>query len=163
MGTLYELTAEYQALLSLGDSDDPEDQRAFLDTLEGLNGEIEQKADSYAVVLAELKAQREKVKAEKERLGRIEKAIENNERRMKERIKDAMIAMDKREIKTDLHTFKIQNNGGIQPLTITGDVPDKYTKVIIEADNEKIREALANGEVLDFAHLEPRGTQLRIR
>ena len=161
--TLYKLTSEFQALLALGDSDDPEEQRAFLDTLEGLTGEIEQKADSYAVVLAELKAQREKVKAEKERLGRIEKAIENNERRMKERIKDAMIAMDKREIKTDLHTFKIQNNGGIQPLAITGDVPDKYTRVEIVPDNEKIREALVKGEELDFAHLEPRGTQLRIR
>ena len=163
MGTLYQLTAEYQALLSFGDSDDPDDQRAFLDTLEGLTGEIEIKADSYAVVIDELKAQHDKVKAEKERLSRIEKAIDNNIKRMKDRIKDAMIAMGKKEIKTDLHTFKIQNNGGVQPLAITGDVPDKYTKVIIEADNEKIREALANGEVLDFAHLEPRGTQLRIR
>ena len=161
--TLYKLTSEFQALLALGDSDDPEEQRAFLDTLEGLTGEIEIKADSYAVVIDELKAQHDKVKAEKERLIRIEKAIDNNIKRMKERIKDAMIAMDKKEIKTDLHTFKIQPNGGVQALTITGDVPDKYTKVTIEADNEKIREALANGEKLDFAHLEPRGTQLRIR
>lgn len=163
MSTLYQLTAEYEALLSLGDSDDPEDQRAFMDTLEGLTGEIEVKADSYAVVLAELKAQREKVKAEKERLERIEKAIENNEKRIKDRIKDAMTAIGKNEIKTDLHTFKIQNNGGVQPLVITGDVPDKYTKVVIDADIMKIREALSNGEQLDFAHLEPRGTHLRIR
>ena len=113
--------------------------------------------------LAELKAQREKVKAEKDRLAKIEKAIESNEKRMKERIKEAMETMGKSEIKTDLHTFKIQNNGGLQPLMITGDVPDKFTKIIIEPDNEKIREALTSGQELDFAHLEPRGTQLRIR
>ena len=163
MATLYALTAEFQTLLSFGDSDDPEEQQAFLDTLEGLIGEIEVKADSYAVVLAELKAQREKVKAEKDRLAKIEKAIESNEKRMKERIKEAMETMGKSEIKTDLHTFKIQNNGGLQPLMITGDVPDKFTKIIIEPDNEKIREALTSGQELDFAHLEPRGTQLRIR
>lgn len=163
MSTLYQLTAEYEALLSLGDSDDPEDQRAFMDTLEGLTGEIEVKADSYAVVLAELKAQREKVKAEKERLGRIEKVIENNERRMKERIHDAMVAIGKDKIKTDLHTFAIQKNGGLQPLVVTGDVPDNFTKVIIEPDNEKIRKALADGQALDFAHLAERGTHLEIR
>ena len=163
MSTLYELKEEYLTLLSLGDSDDPEEQQAFLDTLDGLMGEIEVKADSYAVVLKELAAQKEKVEAERKRLQRSEKAIENSMRAMKERIKDAMIEMGKTEIKTDLHTFNIQKNGGVQPMKITGEVPDRFQKVIYDIDTEKIREALTAGEELDFAHLEPRGTQLRIR
>jgi len=163
MSTMYKLTTEFQALLMLGDSDDPEEQKAFMDTLEGLVGEIEIKADSYAVVIAELKAQQDKISTEIKRLSGIEKAISDNIDRMKERIKDAMIAMDKTEIKTDLHTFKIQNNGGVQPMVITGDVPDNFKKVVLENDNDKIRDALKAGENLPFAHLVERGTHLRIR
>ena len=163
MSTMYELTTEFQALLMLGDSDDPEEQKAFMDTLEGLVGEIEIKADSYAVVIAELKAQQDKINTEIERLARIESAIESNINRMKTRIKETMEAMGKTEIKTDLHTFKIQNNGGVQPMVITGDVPDNYLKVVYQADNAKIREDLTAGKELSFAHLEPRGKQLRIK
>ena len=163
MSTMYALTTEFQALLALGDSDDPEEQKAFMDTLEGLVGEIEIKADSYAVVIAELKAQQDKINTEIERLARIESAIESNINRMKTRIKETMEAMGKTEIKTDLHTFKIQNNGGVQPLMITGEVPDNFKKVVLENDNAKIRDALKAGEDLPFAHLEERGTHLRIR
>lgn len=163
MSTMYALTTEFQALLALGDSDDPEEQKAFMDTLEGLVGEIEIKADSYAVVIAELKAQQDKINTEIERLARIESAIESNINRMKTRIKETMEAMGKTEIKTDLHTFKIQNNGGVQPLMITGEVPDNFKKVVLENDNAKIRDALKTGEDLPFAHLVERGTHLRIR
>ena len=113
-------------------------------------------------MIAELKAQQDKINTEIERLARIESAIESNINRMKTRIKETMEAMGKTEIKTDLHTFKIQNNGGVQPMVITGDVPDNYLKVVYQADNAKIREDLTAGKELSFAHLEPRGKQLRI-
>ena len=161
--TMYQLESQYQMLLELGASDDPAEQQAFLDTLEGLIGEIEIKADSYAVVIDELKAHQAKVNAEIQRLQRMETAIDNSITRMKARIKETMETMGKKEIKTDLHTFKIQPNGGLQKLTITGDVPDKYNKVTVAPDNDKIRKAIADGEQIDFAKLEPRGTQLRIR
>jgi hypothetical protein len=89
--------------------------------------------------------------------------VDNSIDRMKARIKEAMELMDKTEIKTDLHTFKIQKNGGKQAMKITADVPDAYTKIIIEPDNDKIRAALESGEELPFAELLPRGTQLRIK
>ena len=43
MSSLYQLTNEYQALLDFGSSCDPEDHQAFLDTLEGLTGEVAEK------------------------------------------------------------------------------------------------------------------------
>ena len=46
--TLYELTGEWQQVLSMmEDPDVPEE--AVRDTLEGLSGEIEEKADGYAI------------------------------------------------------------------------------------------------------------------
>ena len=163
MSTLYELTADYQQLLALGDSDDPEEQQAFLDTLEGLMGEIELKADDYAVVLSEFTAQADKIDTEIKRLTAKKKAIEGAVAAMKDRIKDTMVAMDKKEIKTDLHTFKIQNNGGKAPIVYDGEVPDSYKRVVYENDTEKIRGDLEDGFTLEFAHLGDRGTHLRIK
>ena len=67
------------------------------------------------------------------------------------------------DFKTSLFSFKIQKNGGLQPLWIDDDysnIPQKYLKV--EPDNTKIRQALEKTD-LPFAHLEPRGESLRIR
>lgn len=69
----------------------------------------------------------------------------------------------KTKFTTDLFSFNVAKNGGKQALTITGEVPKQYTKAIIENDTEKIRQALENGEKLDFAHLEERGESLRIK
>ena len=69
----------------------------------------------------------------------------------------------KTKFATNLFTFNIAKNGGKQPLTIDGDVPEEYQKIIKENDNEKIRADLESGKELPFAHLEPRGESLRIK
>jgi hypothetical protein len=87
----------------------------------------------------------------------------NNVKRMKEALIKAMDAAGTDTIKAGEYTLKIANNGGVQPLKIEGDVPDNYTKVIVQPDNELIRKALKDGKELDFAHLEPRGRHLNIK
>lgn len=163
MDTLYKLTSEYEALLTLGDSEDPDDRQCFLDTLEGLTGEIELKADSYAVVISEFDAQIEKIDKEIARLSAIRSACDNSVQTMKRRLMQAMKDMDMPEIKTDFHTFKIQKNGGKRKVEVTGDVPDSYTKIIYQPDMERIRSDLEDGKELEFAELAPRGEHLRIK
>ena len=74
-----------------------------------------------------------------------------------------MKATGKTKFATDLFSFNIAKNGGKQTLTIDGEVPQEYTKTIIENDTDKIRQALEAGQELPFAHLEPRGESLRIK
>ena len=81
---------------------------------------------------------------------------------MKDRLKSAMEEIGTKEIKTDLHRFKIVGNGGKLPLVIDGGVPESYKRVELVDDKEKIRKALESGECLTFAHLEDRGTHLKI-
>ena len=163
MSTLYQLTTEYQNLLDFASSDDPEDIKCFLDTLESMDFEIGLKADDYAAVVRHLESQTASIDNEITRLKNRSTVIENNIKRIKSRLKTSMEAMGKKEIKTDLNTFKIVNNGGKLPLKITGEVPDKYQKVIYEVDTELIRADLDAGKVLPFAHYEERGTHLRIK
>ena len=69
-------------------------------------------------------------------------AITNNSARLKQHLYDSMKATGKTTFKTDLFSFNIQKNGGLQPMEIVPDVeiPDEYCRR--ETDNNKIREAL---------------------
>lgn len=169
METLYSLTADCQALMEYADSTDPEDAQVFLDTLEGMKGTIGAKIDSYHAVQCQIRGQIEVVEDEIRRLTVRKKALQNSDKRMTEAAIKAIELIGDTDkngnkfIKTDLHTFKIQNNGGVLPLIVDGNVPDNFKRVVYEDDNQKIREALERGEVLGFAHLGERGVHLAIR
>ena len=84
MSTLYEITGDYLRLLEMLEEDENIDPQAFADTLEGIEGEIEIKADGYARVLKELNAEALKFKAEIERMPAKMNAITNNSARLKQ-------------------------------------------------------------------------------
>lgn len=162
MDSLYELSSEFEQLLELGDSIDTDDQQCFIDTLEGLKGEIEIKADQYAAVIGAFKAKVDQIDTEVARLENIKTVLERSQHRMKETLMEAMNRMGTREISTTLHKFKVQKNGGKRKLDIHGEVPDSYKRVVVEDDVAKIRDDLEAGKELDFALLQERGEHLRI-
>lgn len=165
--SLYELTADLQGLYEFGFEE--EEEQAFLDTLEGMKGTIATKADGYCSIIDRYKASVNMIKAEEERLSARRKAIENRVKAMKEALGAVLEVMEqngeeKPVIKTDLHTIKFHNNGGKQPIEVIKEkVPDNFKRVVLEIDNDKIREALEKGEKLDFAELKPRGRYVEIR
>ena len=72
---LYELTEQYLALQEM--AYDPEvDEQVFQDTMEGLWGEIEDKADGYAKIILGMKADIEALRAEEMRLAARRKGLE---------------------------------------------------------------------------------------
>lgn len=107
--TLYELTAEYQQLLELAEDPDV-DEQTLTDTMDGLEGEIEAKADGYAKVMKQMSADAEAIKAEEQRLYNRRKSIEANVDRMKNSLKGAMLLTGKTKFKTELFSFGIQKN-----------------------------------------------------
>lgn len=162
METLYSLTQDYKDLLDLAGSAEPEEIEVFNDTLEAVLGQIEVKADGYAAVMSEIEGRADIVAKEINRLKAIEDRLVATHKRMKDRLKLAMEELHTNEIKTDLHRFKLVKNGGKLPLIIDGGVPDNYKRVEYVDDKDKIRKALESGECLTFAHLEDRGTHLKI-
>lgn len=163
MSTLYEITGDYLRLLEMLEEEENLDPQAFSDTLKGIEGEFEIKADGYARVLKELLAEAEKFKVEIERMTAKMNAIDNNSARLKKHLYDSMKVTGKTKFKTDLFSFSIRGNGGLQPMEIISDaeIPDEYCRK--EPDNAKIREALKNGAKLPFAVLKERGEHLSIR
>lgn len=161
MSSLYKLNQNYQELLNMLYQDDV-DEQVILDTLESIEGKIEDKADNYAYILAGIENDVNACKAEKARLEKRQKVLKNREDRLKNYLAEVMKNTGKTNFKTALHTFRIQKNGGKRALTIDGEVPTEYTKTVIENDTDKIRQALEQGKKLSFAHLEAQGESLRI-
>ena len=150
--TLYELTDDYLKLMEL--IDDPDvDPEIFNDTLEGIEGGIEDKADGYAKVIQGLKADIDGIKAEIDRLSKRKKTIENNITRMKQHLTAAMVMTDKRKFKTGLFSFSLRTSVS----TVIDDeaaVPDEFARIKREPDKTAIKEAIQDGKEITFAHLE---------
>lgn len=162
MSNLYELNQNYEKVLNMLYDEDI-DEQMVLDTLESIEGEIEDKADGYAKIIKELEAKRDARKSEAKRLTENAKVFDNRINALKQNLFNTMKSTGKTKFATDLFSFNIAKNGGKQALTIDGDVPEEYTKTIIENDTDKIRADLEAGKELPFAHLEPRGESLRIK
>lgn len=167
---LLELVGEWKQVADM--MNDPEmDEQTIADTLEGITGEIEMKADGYGAVIRSLEYEISALKGKKDYVKSILDEITAEEKRlqghidwMKGRLLETMIAIGKDEegIKTDKFEFKVKTAGGIQKLETTEDVPDNFKKIIYENDNEKIREYLKDHDV-EWARLLPKKKSLVIK
>ena len=155
--TLYELTNDYAELLLMAEDPDT-DPQAFTDTLEGIEGAIEDKADNYARVIRNLEADAAACDAEAKRLRNKKQTIENNIKRMKSALQYAMQVTGKRKFKTPLFSFNIQKN----PAAVVVDeqyienIPERFlVRKDPEINRKAIKDAINAGEDLEgLAHLE---------
>lgn len=113
MATLYELTEQLQKLTELAGEEDI-CEGVLADTLEGLEGEFEDKAEAYAKVMRQLETEADmleaEAKAEAERLNRQAKQRRDNVERMKATLEAAMQATGKKKFQTKLFDFQIRKN-----------------------------------------------------
>ena len=164
MSTIYELTDDFLRLLEM--AEDPEtDPQAFADTLEGLEYEIEVKAENYAKVIKQLDSDAAGIDAEIKRLQAKKSAIANSQDRMKKTLEGAMIATGKVKFKTDLFSFNIQKN----PPSVELDeeqlelIPIEYLiPQDPKPDKKRMLAELKEGKELGFARLK-QTESLRIR
>ena len=153
MSSLYHLTGELQYLLDMStDPTVPED--VLKDTIEGVTGEIEVKAEGYAKVIAELKARKEALDKEADRMKSESKVIENSITRMKEALFQAMKVANKPKFKTELFSFTIKKNAPAL------DIPDEKLvspEYLIEQapkiDKERIKKDIKEGKEITWASL----------
>ena len=165
MANIYEITQDYLKLMEL--ASDPEiDPEIIADTFEGIDGELEIKAENYAKIMKNLEGDIAALKAEEERLAKKRKAIENNIKRMKAALQEAMELTGKTKFKTDLFSFGIQKNAPSVVIDAADirDIPEEYLKYKEpDVDKTAIKNAINAGVNFEgLAHLEV-SQSLRIR
>lgn len=166
MSSLYNLRMDYQILMEqLYDSEVSED--ILLDTLDSIEGAIEDKADSYARILRQIDADIDNIKAEEVRMRSRRMALESRKEFLKGNLYSTMKAVGLKQIKTPLFTVNIQKNGGKRALVLdvpVEELPECFRKVEYKADTEALRQWLDGAEDnCPFCHLEEQGESLRIR
>lgn len=169
MQTLRELQQEYMELLTL--MEDPDvDPEVIKDTMEGISGAIEVKADAYATVRDALATKQAQLGKEIQRLSDWAETIQNNIKKLDHNLAEAMMATGKLKFETEHYRFNYKKNGGLIPLIFNEglkpeDIPEEYQKqrISITADTDKIRKTLATGAQLDFVRMGERGRHLEIR
>ena len=160
--TIYELTEEYMQLLAMA-ADEETDPQTLADTMEAIGGEIEDKADGYAKVMKQLEAEAEGIKKEIDRLSKKKVTLENNAKRLKETLQNAMEVTGKRKFNTPFFSFGIQKN----PAALVIDDPSKIPPQFLipqppKTDNAGIKAALKDGVKFGWCHL-TQSESLRIR
>lgn len=161
--TLYELTDEMMTLLSwLEEADDESsipDQQAIEDTLAMVAEDFCAKADGYGKVLKQLQADAEAVKAEKMRLAARQSSLEKSADRLKEAMRDALVKLGQKSLKTDLFTFSTRAG---QELVIDAEsvyeLPMEMVRIVDPVpDKMAIKKYIKEhaGEEITWAHMEP--------
>lgn len=174
MAKLYELTGAFLQLLDMLE-DEEIDEQVIMDTLEGIEYEIEDKADGYAKIIKSLESDIKGLNGEIERLTARKKTYENRIKHLKYNLEMSMRATGKYKFTTDLFSFGIQKNGGKRALTIDVDlekIPEEYRiSQPDKVDGDGLREYLKehglegkDGSLnCEWCHLEPQTESLRIR
>ena len=159
--TLYELTGQMRALYAMADDPDV-DEQAWLDTMEGIEGELEDKADAYAKLMRQMQADAAALKAEEERLYNRRKALEHHTANMKTRLQEMMQITGKTKFKTQLFSFGIQKTVPRVVIDNAAKVPRSFLiPQPSKLDSAALKDWLKDN-TCDFAHLE-QGESLRIR
>lgn len=160
MSSLYELKGQYLELLSM--MEEGADEETIKDTLEGIEGEIEVKADNYARIIRQLESDANGLKTEIERMTDRKRALENHVSYLKNNLQDAMILTGKEKFKTELFSFGIQNN----PASVVIDDPTSIPAEFLipqepKVDKKSIKEFLKDNDA-NWCHLE-QSRSIRIR
>lgn len=163
--SLYELSEKWAIAKDMFYDNEVDDQVIF-DTLEAIEGEIEDKADKYAIILRTMAGDIETIKKEEARLYARRASLERRSKALKERLQANLEFVGKTKFKTALFSFSIAKNGGKQPIEITSNMDEIPGKYLIPQppipDKEAIRELLKDKEV-DWAQFLPYGRHLTIR
>jgi hypothetical protein len=162
MNELFNLVGQIKEVYEM--MTDPEvDEQVVNDTLEGLMGELSVHAAGIVQLRDRLDMEIDTCKKHKDEWATAEKVRKNRKARLDDLIKATMTQLGVDEIEAGDVTLALKNAGGKLPLVIDGTVPEKYTKITIENDNELIRKALDSGETLDFAHYGERSKSIKIK
>ena len=162
---LYQLAGQYkQAFLKLADSD--LDDQTIDDTLEGLEGELQEKCTSVAAFVRNLESSADAIKEAEIQMAARRKAIEKRAERIRAYLKDNMERCGISKIDSPWFKLAIQSNPPSVVIDDASTLPADYMRqpeVPPPAPDKKlIAQAIKDGFNVPGAHLE-QSTRLVIK
>lgn len=163
--SLYELSSTYlEALEVLTDPEIDLPIEAVTDTLEGLSGELEDKAINVAKFLRNMEATAKAIKDAEVEMAKRRKSLEKRVAWMKSYLKGSMEHTGITKIECPYFKLTIQKNPGAVNITDETAIPDQFKEQVItwKVSKTAIKDALKAGETVPGAEM-INGTRLAIR
>lgn len=143
---LYELAQNYAQLLEMADDMESD---ALVDTLEALQGEIEEKAENIAKLVKNLEADAKIIKEEEQRLTERRRAIEAKVERLKTYLQEQLEVAGLQKVKRPTITVAIQANPPSVEISDEKLIPSEFMiPQPAKIDKKAILERLKNGEII---------------
>ena len=150
--TLYHITSEQLRINELleesGGELTPEIEEALIINEENFIA----KSEGYIETIAKYKALAEAADVRIKEMQRIKKTSENIEKRLKERLLQAMVVMDVDKMEIGLRKLSIRNTTAVN-ITDEAHIPAEYIIIEQKYDKARIKDALKSGDVIPGAEL----------
>ena len=163
--TLYEISQDYLQALDL--FTDPEADiplEAAMDTLEGLEGQLQEKAVNVAKFMQNLDTTAKAIKEAEQQMARRRKAIENRAQWIRTYLKSNMEAAGISRIESPWFRLAIQKNPAAVEILDEAALPDEFKSevVTVKIDKTALKQVMQDGVNVPGAMLS-QGTRLAIR
>ena len=161
--TLYALDQQYDELLALAESGEL-DEQTLADTLDGLQGTMEEKRLAIGHFMENLKAQSKVIKEAEERMAERRKRYENRREWLERYILENMRKHGITSIECPEWKMTARQNPEKVEIAVGTDLPLDYCRIkeSYEPDKKKLKEALKAGEQIDGCRL-VRGYRLDVK
>lgn len=156
MTALYTITEQFKELAALAETADEDLAIALRDTMEGIEGEFQEKGKAIAMVTLNLDGDLEAIQSQIDRLTERKRIITNRKESLKEYLRTNMDASGITKITHPLFTITC---GKGKPIVVIDDdkvIPDEYinVKVTSSPDKAQIAKAIKDGIEVPGAHSE---------
>lgn len=156
MTQLYHITEQYKELAALAESADEDLAVALRDTMEGIEGEFQEKGKAIAMVALNIDGDLEAIQSQIDRLTERKRIITNRRESLKEYLRTNMEASGITKITHPLFTITC---GKGKPIVVIDDeqaLPDDFVSVKVTSapDKAAIAKAIKDGIEVPGAHTE---------
>lgn len=156
MTALYEISKQYQELAALADSGDEDLAIAVRDTMEGIEGEFQEKGKALAMVTLNMDGDLEAIQSQIDRLTERKRILQNRKESLKEYLRTNMEAAGITKITHPLFTITLGKGKPIVVIDEESAIPDEFmnTKVTTTPSKADIARAIKEGKEVPGAHSE---------
>lgn len=156
MTALYTVTEQFKELAALAETADEDLAIALRDTMEGIEGEFQEKGKAIAMVTLNIDGDLEAIQSQIDRLTERKRIINNRKESLKEYLRTNMEASGITKITHPLFTITC---GKGKPTVVIDDekaIPDEFinVKVTSAPDKAMIAKAIKEGNEVPGAHSE---------
>jgi hypothetical protein len=156
MTALYTITEQFKELAELAENADEDLAIALRDTMEGIEGEFQEKGKAIAMVTLNIDGDLEAIQSQIDRLTERKRIITNRKESLKEYLRTNMEASGITKISHPLFTITC---GKGKPIVVIDDekaIPDDFVSVKVSSapDKAAIAKAIKDGVEVPGAHTE---------